>query len=233
MQLEKYYSFTLHLDSRKSHVHCHPLGRQESDQCVDVTTAASAGKGASSDTAVSKQPHDSFTGAFAAGHSPNATILMYSSTCCQRGAQVQPCWCRCRYGLAPHTTPRLSAFVDKEQQHANVQITFNHSRGQISTPAAFFTFLQDGMFQAAVNNRFYKLCRRPDPPFWAAQVTLPLRLNLDKCLLLVVPLLGVCSSRRLQRFYSLQAFLCLVSVGTVQNTHMASSSAVSVISHPL
>lgn len=75
----------------------------------------------------------------------------------------------CRYELTPHTKPRLSAFVDKEQQHANVQITFNHPRGQISTPGAFVSFLQDGMFQAAVNNRFYKLCRKPDPPFWAAQ----------------------------------------------------------------
>ena len=61
--------------------------------------------------------------------------------------------------------------MDKEQQHANVQITFNHPRGQISTPAAFVSFLQDGMFQAAVNNRFYKICRKPDPPFWAAQAT--------------------------------------------------------------
>jgi len=60
--------------------------------------------------------------------------------------------------------------VDKEQQHANVHITFNHPRGQISTPAAFVNFLQDGMFQAAVNNRFYKLSRKPDPPFWVGQV---------------------------------------------------------------
>lgn len=81
-------------------------------------------------------------------------------------------WMLHRYELAPHTKPRLSTFVDKEQEHANVQITFNHPRRQISTPAAFVTFLQDGMFQAAVNNRFYKLCRKPDPPFWAAQVTL-------------------------------------------------------------
>ncbi|KAA6421450.1 MAG: chloroplast processing enzyme, partial [Trebouxia sp. A1-2] len=66
--------------------------------------------------------------------------------------------------------PRLSAFVDKEQQHANIHITFNHPRGQISTPAAFVNFLQDGMFQAAVNNRFYKLSRKPDPPFWVGQV---------------------------------------------------------------
>ncbi|DBA85638.1 TPA: hypothetical protein ACH3X1_005214 [Trebouxia sp. C0004] len=75
-----------------------------------------------------------------------------------------------RYELSPHSQPRLSAFVDQEQQHANIHITFNHPRGQISTPAAFVNFLQDGMFQAAVNNRFYKLSRKPDPPFWVGQV---------------------------------------------------------------
>ncbi len=75
-----------------------------------------------------------------------------------------------RYELTPHSQPRLSAFVDKEQQHANIHITFNHPRGQISTPASYVGFLQDGMFQAAVNNRFYKLCRKPEPAFWAAQV---------------------------------------------------------------
>ncbi|KAL3146657.1 hypothetical protein ABBQ32_000885 [Trebouxia sp. C0010 RCD-2024] len=89
-----------------------------------------------------------------------------------------------KYELAPHTKPRLSTFVDKEQEHANVQITFNHPRRQISTPAAFVTFLQDGMFQAAVNNRFYKLCRKPDPPFWAAQVaTEPVTKTIEGCVL--------------------------------------------------
>lgn len=94
-------------------------------------------------------------------------IQRHLGKCQASGKQAEPIP---RFELTPHSQPRVSAFVDKEQQHANVQITFNHPRAQISTPAAYIKFLQDGMFQAAVNNRFYKLCRKPDPPFWAAQV---------------------------------------------------------------
>lgn len=77
----------------------------------------------------------------------------------------------CRYDLTSHDKPRLSAFVDKEQQHASVQITFNHQRQKVNTVAGFVAFLKDGLFQVALNNRLFKMGRKPDPPFWIAQVT--------------------------------------------------------------
>lgn len=72
--------------------------------------------------------------------------------------------------MKPHTRLRLDAFVDKEQQHASIQVTFNHPRRKINTAAGFVTFLKDGLFQVALNNRLFKMGRKPDPPFWIAQV---------------------------------------------------------------
>lgn len=60
--------------------------------------------------------------------------------------------------------------MDKEQQHASVQITFNHIRQKVNTAAGFVAYMKDGLFQVALNNRLFKMGRKPDPPFWLAQV---------------------------------------------------------------
>ena len=72
MQLEKYQSFTLYLDSSKSHVQCNnPVGRQETGQ----RTGARACKGATSNTAMRETPRDMYTGPSAAGGSPKCNHI--------------------------------------------------------------------------------------------------------------------------------------------------------------
>ncbi|KAK9820030.1 hypothetical protein WJX72_005269 [[Myrmecia] bisecta] len=74
------------------------------------------------------------------------------------------------YPLVPHTQPRFQAEIDKETQQAVVHVCYLHPNPRCTTPAEFVEYLKEGMFQLAINNRFFKMARKPDPPFYGAQI---------------------------------------------------------------
>ena len=71
----------------------------------------------------------------------------------------------------PHDKARLCAFVDKDQQDASVQVSFNHQRRKVDTAAASVAVLKGPLFQVALNNKLAKISRKPNPPFCFAEVT--------------------------------------------------------------
>lgn len=75
-----------------------------------------------------------------------------------------------RFELVPHTEPHIQAFTDKEAQQSLVHISFKHPTPRVTTPCEYLESLRESLFQVALNRRFFNIGRRPDPPFYAAQV---------------------------------------------------------------
>ena len=58
--------------------------------------------------------------------------------------------------------------MDKEHTRTNVTLTYKYGANPISTPGDFFQKTVEEAFKLALDNRLYKLMRKPDPDFFSA-----------------------------------------------------------------
>lgn len=75
-----------------------------------------------------------------------------------------------RCPLAPHDQPRFKVFIDKEAQQSLLHVSFKMDTENVTTPAEYLCSMREDLFQTAMNSRFFRIGRRPDPPFYNAQV---------------------------------------------------------------
>ena len=57
---------------------------------------------------------------------------------------------------------------NKEHTKTTVTVTFKYEANKVSTPGGFFRKTIEDAFKLALDNRLYKIMRRPDPPFFSA-----------------------------------------------------------------
>ena len=76
----------------------------------------------------------------------------------------------CRHTVAPHAEPRYFTFTDREAQSSSVMAMFKHPAPAMLCPEDYLQHCRRTVFHTAMNSRFFKLSRRPDPPFFAASV---------------------------------------------------------------
>ena len=51
-----------------------------------------------------------------------------------------------------------------------VHVSFKHEAPPCRTPREYKRALTEDIFQTALNKRFFRISRQPDPPFYAAEV---------------------------------------------------------------
>ena len=76
----------------------------------------------------------------------------------------------CRILLPKHEEPRYHAYVDKETQQASVQVIFQQETLQLKSAQDLKALIIEELFLVALNNRLFRISRRPDPPFYGAAV---------------------------------------------------------------
>lgn len=79
--------------------------------------------------------------------------------------------------LPAHEEPRFHTWVDREQQQASVQVVFQRPAPPLASPADLRTVIAEELFMAALNNRFFRISRRTDPPFYSASVSVHMMLH--------------------------------------------------------
>ena len=79
----------------------------------------------------------------------------------------------CRVLLPRHEEPRYHAYVDKETQQAAVTVIFQQEFLELKSPKDLKALITEELFLVALNNRLFRISRRPEPPFYAAAVRLP------------------------------------------------------------
>ena len=77
----------------------------------------------------------------------------------------------CRVLLPRHEEPRFHAYVDKETQQAAVQVIFQQESLLLKSAKDLRYLITEELFLVALNNRLFRISRRPDPPFYAAAVS--------------------------------------------------------------
>lgn len=82
--------------------------------------------------------------------------------------------------LPRHQEPRYHAYVDKETQQAAVTAVFQQEFLELSSPKDLKNLITEELFLVALNNRLFRISRRPDPPFYAAAVSHLLRFSIVK-----------------------------------------------------
>ena len=70
--------------------------------------------------------------------------------------------------IPPHAEPRIVCSVDKEHTKTTVTLTYKYDSNDLSTPGGYFRETVEDAFKLALDNRLYKLMRRPNPPFFSA-----------------------------------------------------------------
>ncbi|BDA41495.1 probable zinc protease PqqL [Coccomyxa sp. Obi] len=102
---------------------------------------------------------------------PDAVVAMLTEKlegCKSRDKSPAPVIPRCP--LAPHNQPRFKVFIDKEAQQSLLHVSFKMDTENVTTPAEYLCSLREDLFQTAMNSRFFRIGRRPDPPFYNAQI---------------------------------------------------------------
>ena len=72
--------------------------------------------------------------------------------------------------MAPHAEPRYLILTDREAQSSSVMALFKHPAPDMRCPQDYLEHCRRTVFHTALNSRFFKLSRKPDPPFFAASV---------------------------------------------------------------
>eukprot|EP00898_Chlorokybus_atmophyticus_P001425 jgi/Chlat1/2283/Chrsp17S02583 len=72
------------------------------------------------------------------------------------------------FGFPQRTQPRFSAFVDHEATETAVLVNYKAPRKLMSTIKDYQHYLASEIFQMVLNQRFFKICRQQDAPFYSA-----------------------------------------------------------------
>ncbi|KAL5699599.1 hypothetical protein ACHQM5_030479 [Ranunculus cassubicifolius] len=71
------------------------------------------------------------------------------------------------YPVPLHNMPRFSCFVDSESGLSSVIINCKTQVRELKTVKDYRDFLVESMFHCAMNQRFFKICRRKDRPYFS------------------------------------------------------------------
>ncbi|XP_068652946.1 zinc protease PQQL-like [Aristolochia californica] len=71
------------------------------------------------------------------------------------------------FPVPTHEEPRFSCFVESEAGGSAVMISCKMAVGELRTVKDYRDSLAEGMFHCALNQRFFKLSRRKDPPYFS------------------------------------------------------------------
>lgn len=72
------------------------------------------------------------------------------------------------FPFLPHKEPRFSVFAEKEAAESAVMVSCKMPQERMASVADYREFMGEEMFHMALNQRFFKLSRQPDPPFYSA-----------------------------------------------------------------
>lgn len=101
-----------------------------------------------------------------------------------------------RCPLAPHDQPRFKVFIDKEAQQSLLHVSFKVDTENVTTPAEYLCSMREDLFQTAMNSRFFRIGRRPDPPFYNAQVQMRSQIECVCEAELVFECAGLCCGKK-------------------------------------
>ncbi|KAF5184288.1 Zinc protease pqql-like [Thalictrum thalictroides] len=71
------------------------------------------------------------------------------------------------YPVPPHSEPRFSCFVESEAGGSAVMISCKVQVRELKTVKDYRDLLAESMFHCALNQRFFKISRRKDPPYFS------------------------------------------------------------------
>ncbi|KAL5573042.1 hypothetical protein UlMin_022639 [Ulmus minor] len=70
------------------------------------------------------------------------------------------------FSIPSHEEPRFSCFVESEAAGSAVMISYKMPAGELKTVRDYRDLLAESMFLYALNQRFFKISRRKDPPYF-------------------------------------------------------------------
>lgn len=73
------------------------------------------------------------------------------------------------FPVPPHEDPRFSCFVESEAAGSAVMISYKMQADQLKTVKDYRDLLAESMFLFALNQRFFKISRRKNPPYFSCQ----------------------------------------------------------------
>ncbi|PQQ14742.1 zinc protease PQQL-like [Prunus yedoensis var. nudiflora] len=82
-----------------------------------------------------------------------------------------------RYTVPSHEEPRFSCFVESEATGSAVIISYKMAAGELNTVRDYRDLLAESMFLYALNQRFFKIARRKDPPFFSCSASADVLVN--------------------------------------------------------
>lgn len=71
------------------------------------------------------------------------------------------------FPIPPHEEPRFSCFTESEAAGSAVMISYKMPANELKTVKDYRDMLAESMFLHALNQRFFKLSRRKDPPYFS------------------------------------------------------------------
>ncbi|XVF34974.1 hypothetical protein REPUB_Repub18cG0104500 [Reevesia pubescens] len=72
-----------------------------------------------------------------------------------------------QFPVPSHEEPRFSYFVEPEASWSSVIISYKMQAGQLKTIKDYRDMLVESMFEIALNQRFFKISKRKDPPYFS------------------------------------------------------------------
>ncbi|XP_016651991.1 PREDICTED: zinc protease PQQL-like [Prunus mume] len=82
-----------------------------------------------------------------------------------------------RYTVPSHEEPRFSCFVESEATGSAVIISYKMAAGELDTVRDYRDLLAESMFLYALNQRFFKIARRKDPPYFSCSASADVLVN--------------------------------------------------------
>ncbi|KAI5320256.1 hypothetical protein L3X38_039964 [Prunus dulcis] len=82
-----------------------------------------------------------------------------------------------RYTVPSHEEPRFSCFVESEATGSAVIISYKMAAGELNTVRDYRDLLAESMFLYALNQRFFKIARRKDPPYFSCSASADVLVN--------------------------------------------------------
>ncbi|POO00604.1 Coenzyme PQQ biosynthesis protein [Trema orientale] len=81
------------------------------------------------------------------------------------------------FSVPSHEEPRFSCFVESEAAGSAVMISYKMQVGELKTVRDYRDLLAESMFLHALNQRFFKISRRKDPPHFSCSAAADILVN--------------------------------------------------------
>ncbi|PON32289.1 Coenzyme PQQ biosynthesis protein [Parasponia andersonii] len=81
------------------------------------------------------------------------------------------------FSVPSHEEPRFSCFVESEAAGSAVMISYKMQAGELKTVRDYRDLLAESMFLHALNQRFFKISRRKDPPHFSCSAAADILVN--------------------------------------------------------